>query len=51
MIHFAYNLTSYFSYVSRVQQYHDFDPFLYQPQPSNPWISDDTTIWTANANW
>lgn len=38
------------NYVSRVQQYHDFDPFLYQPQPSNPWISDDTTIWTANAN-
>ena len=29
---------------------HDYDPFLTQPQPSNPWISEETSLWTLNAD-
>lgn len=29
---------------------HDYDPFLTQPQPSNPWISEDTSLWALNAD-
>ncbi|XP_029657068.2 regulator of G-protein signaling 7 [Octopus sinensis] len=38
------------SYQNRVDQYHDFDPFFCPPHPSNPWITDDTTAWTASSN-
>lgn len=39
------------SYVSRWQQYVEYDPFLdaNSTQPfSNPWISDDTSLWDYN---
>ncbi|KAK2843801.1 hypothetical protein Q7C36_012016 [Tachysurus vachellii] len=32
------------------EQYADYDPFLSTPDPSNPWISDDTTIWELEAS-
>ncbi|KHJ77155.1 GGL domain protein, partial [Oesophagostomum dentatum] len=28
----------------------DYDPFLTVPQPSNPWITDDTSLWTLNTD-
>ncbi|XP_051502318.1 regulator of G-protein signaling 7 isoform X3 [Myxocyprinus asiaticus] len=33
------------SLLSYTEQYSDYDPFLSTPDPSNPWISDDTTFW------
>lgn len=27
----------------------EYDPFLTPPDPSNPWISDDTTLWELEA--
>uniref|UniRef100_A0AAR2LRZ8 Regulator of G protein signaling 7a n=2 Tax=Pygocentrus nattereri TaxID=42514 RepID=A0AAR2LRZ8_PYGNA len=32
------------------EQYADYDPFLSTPDPSNPWISDDTTFWELEAS-
>jgi regulator of G-protein signaling len=32
------------------EQFHEYDPFLSQSQPSNPWISDDTSLWALNAD-
>ncbi|KAL7080108.1 hypothetical protein ACQ4LE_000330 [Meloidogyne hapla] len=32
------------------EQLTDYDPFLSSPQPSNPWISDDPTLWVLNAD-
>ena len=32
------------------EQLFEYDPFLSLPQPSNPWISDDTTLWALNAD-
>uniref|UniRef100_A0A8C1SU05 Regulator of G protein signaling 7a n=1 Tax=Cyprinus carpio TaxID=7962 RepID=A0A8C1SU05_CYPCA len=32
------------------EQYSDYDPFLSTPDPSNPWISDDTTLWEMEAS-
>ncbi|CAD5110988.1 DgyrCDS338 [Dimorphilus gyrociliatus] len=29
-------------------QYAEHDPFLTSPQPSNPWISDDSTLWNID---
>ncbi|XP_033745474.1 regulator of G-protein signaling 6-like [Pecten maximus] len=37
-------------YCTRWTQYHEYDPFL-EPsaaQPSNPWITDDPTMWELN---
>ncbi|CAJ0944115.1 unnamed protein product, partial [Mesorhabditis belari] len=36
--------------VQWVDQLHDYDPLLAQPQPSNPWITDDTQLWTLNTD-
>ncbi|PAV85653.1 hypothetical protein WR25_08259 [Diploscapter pachys] len=36
--------------VSWVEQRSDYDPFLTQPHPSNPWLTDDTTLWTLNTD-
>uniref|UniRef100_A0A8C2D1C4 Regulator of G protein signaling 7a n=1 Tax=Cyprinus carpio TaxID=7962 RepID=A0A8C2D1C4_CYPCA len=41
---FEFNLLSY------TEQYSDYDPFLSTPDPSNPWISDDTTLWEMEAS-
>ncbi|VDN52558.1 unnamed protein product [Dracunculus medinensis] len=32
------------------EQFYDYDPFLTTPQPSNPWISDDITLWVLNTD-
>uniref|UniRef100_A0AAY5EFL6 Regulator of G protein signaling 7b n=1 Tax=Electrophorus electricus TaxID=8005 RepID=A0AAY5EFL6_ELEEL len=32
------------------EQHVDYDPFLLTPDPSNPWISDDTTFWELEAS-
>uniref|UniRef100_A0A9J2P4E1 RGS domain-containing protein n=1 Tax=Ascaris lumbricoides TaxID=6252 RepID=A0A9J2P4E1_ASCLU len=36
--------------VSWCEQFHDYDPFITAPQPSNPWISDDITLWVLNTD-
>ncbi|XP_069494709.1 regulator of G-protein signaling 6 isoform X2 [Ambystoma mexicanum] len=33
------------SFIAFSEQYVEFDPFLTPADPSNPWISDDTTLW------
>ncbi|XP_070162769.1 regulator of G-protein signaling 11 isoform X8 [Polyergus mexicanus] len=37
------NLKSYFN------TYVEYDPMFVQPQPSNPWITDDHTFWQTNS--
>uniref|UniRef100_A0A8C3ADD0 Regulator of G protein signaling 7 n=1 Tax=Cyclopterus lumpus TaxID=8103 RepID=A0A8C3ADD0_CYCLU len=32
------------------EQYIEYDPFLTPPDPSNPWISDDATLWELEAS-
>ncbi|NXC16553.1 RGS7 protein, partial [Corythaeola cristata] len=32
------------------EQYLEYDPFLVPPDPSNPWISDDTAFWELEAS-
>ncbi|XP_026505337.1 regulator of G-protein signaling 7 isoform X4 [Terrapene carolina triunguis] len=33
------------SLLAYTEQYVEYDPFLVSPDPSNPWLSDDTTFW------
>ncbi|XP_032072211.1 regulator of G-protein signaling 7 isoform X8 [Thamnophis elegans] len=33
------------SLLSFTEQYVEYDPFLHPSDPSNPWLSDDTTFW------
>uniref|UniRef100_A0AAR2JG01 RGS domain-containing protein n=1 Tax=Pygocentrus nattereri TaxID=42514 RepID=A0AAR2JG01_PYGNA len=33
------------SLLSYTEQYVEYDPFFTSPDPSNPWISDDNTVW------
>uniref|UniRef100_A0AAZ3STL1 RGS domain-containing protein n=1 Tax=Oncorhynchus tshawytscha TaxID=74940 RepID=A0AAZ3STL1_ONCTS len=33
------------SLLSYTGQYVEYDPFFTSPEPSNPWISDDITVW------
>ncbi|XP_060527624.1 regulator of G-protein signaling 11 isoform X2 [Cylas formicarius] len=35
--------------VQHVETYTEFDPLLTSTQPSNPWVSEDTTYWQLNA--
>lgn len=37
------------SLLSYTEQYVEYDPFLVPPDPSNPWLSDDTTFWELEA--
>ncbi|XP_066588507.1 regulator of G-protein signaling 7 isoform X2 [Prorops nasuta] len=37
------NLKTYF------ETYMEYDPMFIQPQPSNPWITDDQTFWQLNS--
>ncbi|XP_043676695.1 uncharacterized protein LOC122633165 isoform X2 [Vespula pensylvanica] len=37
------NLKSYF------ETYVEYDPMFVHPQPSNPWITDDSTFWQLNS--
>lgn len=39
----------YCSMEHRCEQYDEHDPFLTQPLPSNPWITDDTSFWALNS--
>lgn len=39
------------SLLGYTEQYLEYDPFLTPPDPSNPWISDDTTLWELEARW
>ncbi|ERE73305.1 regulator of G-protein signaling 7 isoform 2 [Cricetulus griseus] len=38
------------SLLSYTEQYVEYDPFLVPPDPSNPWLSDDTTFWELEAS-
>ncbi|XP_075927521.1 regulator of G-protein signaling 7 isoform X1 [Petromyzon marinus] len=38
------------SLISYREQYTEYDPFLTTPEPSNPWITDDTTLWEVEAS-
>ncbi|XP_039995239.1 regulator of G-protein signaling 7a isoform X6 [Xiphias gladius] len=38
------------SLLGYTEQYVEYDPFLTPPDPSNPWISDDTTLWELEAS-
>ncbi|XP_070624216.1 regulator of G-protein signaling 7 isoform X6 [Bos indicus] len=38
------------SLLSYTEQYVEYDPFLAPPDPSNPWLSDDTTFWELEAS-
>uniref|UniRef100_A0A8C6T5R7 Regulator of G protein signaling 7b n=1 Tax=Neogobius melanostomus TaxID=47308 RepID=A0A8C6T5R7_9GOBI len=38
------------SLIGYTEQYLEYDPCLTPPDPSNPWISDDTTLWELEAS-
>ncbi|KAJ4949338.1 hypothetical protein JOQ06_020853, partial [Pogonophryne albipinna] len=38
------------SLLAYTEQYIEYDPFLTPPDPSNPWISDDATLWELEAS-
>ncbi|MBN3320310.1 RGS7 protein, partial [Atractosteus spatula] len=38
------------SLLGYTEQYIEYDPFLTPPDPSNPWMSDDTTLWELEAS-
>ncbi|XP_068752248.1 regulator of G-protein signaling 7-like [Montipora capricornis] len=33
------------SLIQRCDQYMEYDAFVWSPEPSNPWITDDITLW------
>ena len=33
------------SFIQRCDQYAEYDAFIWSPDPSNPWITDDVTLW------
>lgn len=33
------------SLIQRCDQYAEYDAFIWSPEPSNPWITDDITLW------
>lgn len=39
------------SLLGYTEQYVEYDPFLTPPDPSNPWITDDTTLWELEARF
>lgn len=38
-------LASFCSLIAYTEQYVEYDPFITPAEPSNPWISDDITLW------
>ncbi|XP_064421287.1 regulator of G-protein signaling 6 [Latimeria chalumnae] len=38
------------SLISYSEQYVEYDPLLTQPEPSNPWNTDDTTLWDLESS-
>jgi len=39
------------SLISYTEQYVDYDPFVSTLDPSNPWTSDDPSIWDLEARY
>lgn len=39
------------SLMSYTEQFMEYDPFVSAIEPSNPWISDDTSFWDLEARW
>lgn len=39
------------SLMTYTEQFMEYDPFVSAVEPSNPWISDDTTFWDLEARW
>ncbi|XP_013772523.1 regulator of G-protein signaling 6-like [Limulus polyphemus] len=39
------------SLIHRCELYAEFDPFITDVQPTNPWISDDITFWDLNSDF
>lgn len=37
------------SLMTYTEQFVEYDPFVSGAEPSNPWISDDTTLWDLEA--
>lgn len=37
------------SMVQHVETYMEYDPLITPTQPSNPWVSEDTTYWALNS--
>lgn len=37
------------SLMSYTEQFIEYDPFVSATEPSNPWISDDTSFWDLEA--
>ncbi|XP_070843134.1 regulator of G-protein signaling 6-like [Chaetodon trifascialis] len=38
------------SLISYTEQYMEYDPFVMAPEPSNPWTSDDPSLWDLEAS-
>ncbi|XP_023657910.2 regulator of G-protein signaling 6 isoform X4 [Paramormyrops kingsleyae] len=38
------------SLMSYTEQFMDYDPFISMPEPSNPWVSEDTIFWDLEAS-
>ncbi|XP_028252929.1 regulator of G-protein signaling 6-like [Parambassis ranga] len=38
------------SLITYTEQYMEYDPFLTAPEPSNPWTSDDPSLWDLEAS-
>ena len=39
------------SLISYTEQYMEYDPFVTAPEPSNPWTSDDPSLWDLEARY
>lgn len=39
------------SLMSYTEQFMEYDPFVSATEPSNPWLSDDTSFWDLEARW
>lgn len=39
------------SLMSYTEQFMEYDPFVSATEPSNPWVSDDTSFWDLEARW
>lgn len=39
------------SLMSYTEQFMEYDPLVSPVEPSNPWISDDTSFWDLEARW
>ncbi|XP_058800404.1 regulator of G-protein signaling 9 isoform X2 [Phymastichus coffea] len=38
------------NFKTHFETYMEYDPMMAQPQPSNPWITDDQTFWQLNSS-